>query len=71
VDRARSLVFTFLSEEPTPDDQETVVRLSFAPFAAGGTTVVVTHAPFGTEERRALHETGWAEILERLEAFLR
>ncbi len=70
VDRARALVFTFLYEEPTPDDRETVVRLSFAPFVAGGTTVVVTHAPFGTEERRAVHETGWAETLERLEAFL-
>ncbi len=67
VDRARAPGFTFSYEEPTPDDQETLVRVSLA----GETTVVVTHGGFRTEERRALHEAGWAEVLERLEAFLK
>ena len=49
--------------EPTPDDHETVGRLSFDPAAAGGTTLVVTQATLRTQERRALHETGWTEVL--------
>lgn len=70
VDPAGTLGFTFVYEEPTPDDQETVVHLSFDPAAAGGTSLVVRQAPFRTEERRALHEAGWTETLERLEAFV-
>ena len=66
VDRARVLAFTFRYEEPTPDDRENVVRVSFG----DGARLVVEHGPFRTAERRALHETGWTEILERLEAFL-
>jgi uncharacterized protein YndB with AHSA1/START domain len=69
VDPAHRLVYTFEYEEPDPDDQETVVTLSFVDVAAG-TRVVLDHGPFATEARRTLHETGWAETLDGLERFL-
>ena len=68
VDPPRRLVYTFVWEEPAPDDQETVVTLSF--LGGEATRLVVDHGPFATEARRALHEAGWTESLERLEEFL-
>jgi uncharacterized protein YndB with AHSA1/START domain len=68
VDPPRRLIYTFVWEEPAPDDQETVVTLSFLGCAA--TKLVVDQGPFATEARRALHEAGWIESLERLEEFL-
>lgn len=66
VDRPRRLVYTFEWEEPDPDDQETVVTLTFR--AAGhGTELVLDQEPFATEARLALHEGGWTESLARLE----
>jgi uncharacterized protein YndB with AHSA1/START domain len=69
VEPARRLVYTFEYEEPDPDDQETVVTLSFVEDAEG-TRLVVDQGPFATKARHALHETGWTETLERLERFL-
>ena len=69
IDRPRRLVYTFEYEEPDPEDQETVVALSFADDP-GGTSLVLDQGPFATEARYALHETGWTETLERLERFL-
>lgn len=69
VDPPRRLAYTFEWEEPDPDDRETTVRLSFHERGTG-TTVVLEQGPFATEARRALHETGWTETLERLERFL-
>jgi uncharacterized protein YndB with AHSA1/START domain len=69
VDPPRRLVYTFEWEEPDPDDRQTVVTLSFVKRGTG-TTVVLDQGPFRTEARRALHETGWTETLERLERFL-
>jgi uncharacterized protein YndB with AHSA1/START domain len=65
VDPPRRLVYTFVWEEPDPDDQETVVTLSF--LGGEATKLVVDQGPFATEARRALHEAGWTESLERLE----
>lgn len=63
------LVFTFVWEEPDPDDRETLVTLTFAP-AGGGTRLVLEHETFKTKARWELHRHGWTETLERLEAFL-
>ena len=63
------LVYTFEWEEPDPDDRQTTVTLSFLE-RAGGTSLVLDQGPFATEARRALHETGWTETLERLERHL-
>ena len=69
IDPLRRLVYTFEWEEPDPDDQETVVTLSF--FDDGDQTkLVLDQAPFATEARHALHEAGWTETLERLQQFL-
>ena len=69
VEPPRRLVYTFEWEEPDPDDQETVVTLSFLDDG-GGTRLVLDQGPFATEARHALHEAGWTETLERLEWFL-
>jgi uncharacterized protein YndB with AHSA1/START domain len=69
VDPPNRLVYTFVWEEPTPDDQETVVTLSFGDRGRD-TALVLDQGPFATEERRALHEAGWADSLERLKASL-
>jgi uncharacterized protein YndB with AHSA1/START domain len=69
VEPPQRLVYTFEYEEPDPDDQETVVTLSFVDVAEG-TRLVLDQWPFATKARLALHETGWAETLDRLERFL-
>jgi uncharacterized protein YndB with AHSA1/START domain len=69
-DTANSVFYTFVWEEPTPDDQETVVTLSFGDLGRD-TAFILDQGPFATEERRALHEAGWTDSLERLEASLR
>ncbi|MGH3134735.1 MAG: SRPBCC family protein [Gaiellaceae bacterium] len=69
VDPPRRLVYTFEWEEPDPDDRQTMVTLSFLERREG-TKLVLDQGPFATEARRALHETGWTETLERLERSL-
>ena len=69
VDPPNRLIYTFVWEDPTPDDQETVVTLSFGDLERD-TALVLDQGPFATEERRALHEAGWTDSLERLEASL-
>jgi uncharacterized protein YndB with AHSA1/START domain len=64
------LVYTFRWEEPTPDDRETVVTMSFAD-RFGSTLLAVDQGPFTTEERLRLHEQGWGESLDRLEELFR
>jgi uncharacterized protein YndB with AHSA1/START domain len=63
------LVYTFRWEEPHPDDRETVVALSLA-RRAGSTVLTVDQGPFATPQRLALHDEGWTQTLDRLEAFL-
>jgi uncharacterized protein YndB with AHSA1/START domain len=69
VDPPRRLAYTFEYEEPDPDDQKTTVTLSFLDHGEG-TKLVLEQGPFRTEARRALHERGWTDSLERLEKFL-
>jgi uncharacterized protein YndB with AHSA1/START domain len=66
VEAPRRLVYTFVWEEPSPDDQETVVTLTFE-RAGEDTRLVLDHGPFKTEARHELHRAGWTEALERLE----
>jgi uncharacterized protein YndB with AHSA1/START domain len=69
VEAPRRLVFTFDYEEPDPDDQETVVTLSFEP-SGQGTRVLLDQGPFKTAARVELHRDGWTDTLERLEGSL-
>ncbi len=69
VDRPERLVYTFEWEEPDPDDQQTVVTLTFE-RAGGGTALIFEQRPFATEARRELHEGGWTDTLDRLEHHL-
>jgi uncharacterized protein YndB with AHSA1/START domain len=69
VEGPHRLTFTFLYEEPDPDDRETLVTLTFEPVEQG-TRVVLDQRPFKTEARRALHRDGWTDTLERLEQSL-
>ena len=66
IEAPRRLVYTFVWEEPDPDDQETVVVLTFEP-SGEGTGLVLDHGPFKTDARYELHRAGWTETLERLE----
>jgi uncharacterized protein YndB with AHSA1/START domain len=70
VDPPRELSYTFRYEEPDPDDRETVVTFSLVE-RGGSTEVTVAQGPFLTEARRALHEQGWTDTLDRLAAALR
>lgn len=64
------LVYTFVWEEPDPDDQETLVTLTFERTGDDGTMLVLEQGPFKTEARYELHLAGWTETLERLELAL-
>lgn len=70
VDPPARLAYTFRWEPPDPDDQETVVTLSFGDRGES-TEVVLTQGTFKTEERRALHEQGWTDSFERLQEVIR
>lgn len=69
VDPPSRLAYTFRYEEPDPDDQENLVAVSLLE-REGATRIELTHGPFATEERRALHEAGWSDTLDRLEELL-
>ena len=69
IEPPRLLAFTFVYEEPDPDDQETLVTVTFEP-AEQGTAVVLEQSPFKTAARLALHRDGWTESLDRLEEAL-
>jgi uncharacterized protein YndB with AHSA1/START domain len=69
VDAPARLDYTFRWEEPTPDDRETVVTLSLRDLGRS-TALSVDQGAFATEERRALHERGWTESLERLQELI-
>lgn len=63
------LAFTFIYEEPDPDDQETLVTLTLEPIG-GGTCLILDQGPFKTAARLELHREGWTETLERLDRSL-
>ena len=69
VEAPRCLSFTFVYEEPDPDDQETRVTLTFEP-ADLGTQIILDQGPFKTRARLELHREGWTDTLERLDRWL-
>ena len=70
VDPPAQLAFTFVYDQPAPDDRETLATLSLE-GRGDHTTVELSLGEFATEERRALHEGGWSDSFERLEELLR
>jgi uncharacterized protein YndB with AHSA1/START domain len=69
VDPPGRLSYTFRWDEPTPDDRETVVTMALA-AGDGGSELTVRQGEFATEERLALHRSGWTESLDKLAALL-
>ena len=69
VDPPSLLSFTFRWDPPAPDDRETVVTLSIRDRGAQ-TQVELTQGEFATAERLSLHDEGWTESFEKLEAVL-
>src|ERR671918_606681 len=62
VDPPARIVYTFRWEDPDPDDQETVVTLSFLDLGES-TELVLSQGPFVTEASLALHRGGWTDGL--------
>jgi uncharacterized protein YndB with AHSA1/START domain len=65
VDPPARLSYSFEWEEPDPDDQPTIVTLSFRDLGES-TDLVLDQGPFATEARLALHEAGWGDSFARL-----
>ncbi|HEX6921673.1 MAG TPA: SRPBCC domain-containing protein [Actinomycetes bacterium] len=65
IDPPSRLVYTFRWEEPTPDDRETVVTLSLDPVG-DATELSLSQGLFATEERVALHRSGWTDSFDKL-----
>jgi uncharacterized protein YndB with AHSA1/START domain len=66
VDPPARLVYTFVWEDPDPDDVDTVVDLSFRGLGES-TEVALRQGPFQTEARRRLHRDGWTDSFDKLE----
>jgi uncharacterized protein YndB with AHSA1/START domain len=69
VDSPTRLAYTFRWEDPDPDDRETVVTFALCDVGES-TELSVGQGVFVTEGRRALHEQGWTESLERLQELM-
>jgi uncharacterized protein YndB with AHSA1/START domain len=69
VESPARLVYTFRWEEPDPDDRETMVSLSFRDLG-DATDLALVQSGFATEARRALHDAGWTDSLDRLHGLL-
>jgi uncharacterized protein YndB with AHSA1/START domain len=69
VDPGTRLVYTFRWEPPDPDDRETIVVVSLRDHG-DSTALTIDQQPFATDARRALHEQGWNESLDRLEELI-
>jgi uncharacterized protein YndB with AHSA1/START domain len=63
------LAYTFVWEDPDPDDVETLVELSFRDLGES-TEVILAQGPFKTEARRELHRNGWTDSFDKLEGFI-
>jgi uncharacterized protein YndB with AHSA1/START domain len=69
VDPPARLAYSFLWEEPDPDDVATEVDLRLRDLG-GSTEVALTQGQFRTEARRALHRDGWTDSFDKLERLL-
>lgn len=70
VDPPARLAFTFVYEEPDPDDVENLVELSFRDLGES-TEITFTQGPFKTEPRLELHRSGWTDSFDKLEHHIR
>ena len=66
VDPPLRLAFTFVYEEPDPDDVDTLVELSLQDLGES-TEVVFKQGPFKRAARRDLHRDGWTDSFDKLE----
>ena len=69
VDPPARLAFTFVWEDPDPDDVETSVGLSFLDLGES-TEVALTQGSFKTEARYSLHRDGWTDCFDKLERLI-
>lgn len=69
VDPPARLAYTFVWEDPNPDDVETLVELSFRDLGES-TEVALTQRAFKTDARRELHRNGWTDSFDKLEQFI-
>ncbi|HEY5872804.1 MAG TPA: SRPBCC domain-containing protein [Gaiellaceae bacterium] len=69
IERPRRLSYTFEWEEPDPDDQQTLVTLTFRE-ARRGTELLLEQGPFATQARHDLHHAGWTDSFVRLDQHL-
>jgi uncharacterized protein YndB with AHSA1/START domain len=69
VDAGTRLEYTFRWDPADPDDRETVVVASLQGVAES-TVLTVDQGDFATQARRALHQQGWSESIDRLERLL-
>ena len=69
VDPPVRLAYTFVWEDPDPDDVETLVALSLRDLGES-TEVDFTQGMFKTEARRALHRDGWTDSFDKLEQLI-
>ena len=69
VDPPTRLAYTFVWEDPDPDDVETLVALSLRDLG-GSTVAALTQGPFKAEARRALHRDGWMDSFDKLERLI-
>ncbi|MEU0074202.1 SRPBCC domain-containing protein [Streptomyces sp. NPDC006332] len=71
VDPPERLSYTFRWEDPDPEDRETVVTLSLRDIGGTSVELVLDQGDFATERRRALHEEGWTQGLDKLAELIR
>jgi uncharacterized protein YndB with AHSA1/START domain len=69
VDPPARLAYTFVWEEPDPDDVETLVELSFRDLGES-TEVDLAQGPFKTQARCELHRDGWTDSFDKVEQFI-
>jgi uncharacterized protein YndB with AHSA1/START domain len=69
VDPPARLAFTFVWEDPDPDDVETLAALSFRDLDES-TEIALSQGSFKTEARRALHRDGWGDSFDKLEQLI-
>ena len=67
VEAPSRLAYTFVWEDPDPDDQETLVTLTLEDLG-DSTRLALDQGPFATEDRLALHRGGWSDGFEKIES---
>jgi uncharacterized protein YndB with AHSA1/START domain len=69
VEPPRRLAFSFVWEDPDPDDVENLATLTFRDLG-DSTEISLLQNPFKTEARRALHHDGWSDSFDKLERLI-